>query len=297
MEKIKRTFGFIMKHPLAKKHLFKSVFRLVFWQVQSTIFKGSLIIKPFIRPIQFYAQKGLTGITGNIYAGLHEFNDMTFLLHFLEPGDTFFDVGANVGAYTLLASGVCKSKTIALEPAHSTFDLLTKNIALNKLHDRVILLNSAAGAIRGEVLFTDDQDTTNHVVAADEAFGSSLSKVSVLTIDSLTKDNSPALMKIDVEGFETEVLNGMTETLKNGGLKAIIIELNGSGERYGYSEDAIHKLLLTYGFSPYSYDPFKRVLEGVYSYGNENTIYCRDIDFILNRLMQSPQVKIMGELI
>src|SRR5476651_2134868 len=125
MNKIKRTFGFIFAHPLGKRHPVKSILRFIGWQLQSAFSPSGLIIKTFVKPVKFYARKGLTGITGNIYTGLHEFNDMAFLLHFLRPGDCFFDIGANVGSYTLLASGVCKATSIAVEPVNSTFELLT----------------------------------------------------------------------------------------------------------------------------------------------------------------------------
>jgi hypothetical protein len=51
-----------------------------------------------------WATSGMTGATGNLYVGLHEFEEMAFLLHFLRPGDLFADVGANVGSYTILAA-------------------------------------------------------------------------------------------------------------------------------------------------------------------------------------------------
>ena len=73
IEKFKRTFGFIFSHPLGKKHKLKALLRFFVWQVQ-TGFTASLIVKPFISPVKFYARKGLTGVTGNIYTGLHEFN-------------------------------------------------------------------------------------------------------------------------------------------------------------------------------------------------------------------------------
>lgn len=89
MEKFKRTFGFMFSHPLAKKHLFKVLFRFLYWQIQSSFKPSKLIVKPFLGNTKFYARKGLAGVTGNIYTGLHEFNDMAFLLHFLTPQDIF----------------------------------------------------------------------------------------------------------------------------------------------------------------------------------------------------------------
>jgi thymidylate synthase len=63
----------------------------------------------------------MTGATGNIYAGLHEFEDMAFLLHLLRSEDMFADVGSNIGSYTILASGVVGAKSVAFEPVPSTY--------------------------------------------------------------------------------------------------------------------------------------------------------------------------------
>jgi FkbM family methyltransferase len=221
---------------------------------------------------------------------------MGFLLHFLRPGDIFFDVGANVGSYTLLAAGVCKAKSTAIEPVQLTFNILHQNIVLNNLQNNVQLLNSGAGAVLGTLAFSSAEDTTNHVLA-DNEITDNASIIPIITIDSLLIDGSPALIKIDVEGYESEVLKGMSETLTAPLLKAIIMELNGSGERYGFDEQAIHQLLLENNFKPYSYDPFTRSLTLLATYGNYNTIYCRDIDFINDRLKNAPGIKLMGEII
>jgi FkbM family methyltransferase len=297
MGKIKRTLGFIFTHPLSKRHVFRSLFRFLLWQLQSSLSPSRLFIKSFIKPVKIYARKGLTGATGNIYAGLHEFGDMAFLLHFLRPEDVFFDVGANIGSFTLLASGVCKARSIAFEPVRSTFDILNKNISLNHLQDKVSTINSAAGSTSGTTTFTADEDTTNHVVTGGEPNTSGTLIVSVVTIDSMTDDKAPALIKIDVEGYETEVLKGMESTLNFPSLKAIIIELNGSGARYGYDEEKIHQLLLSKKFRPATYDPFSRSLQALTSFGDHNTLYCRDEDFIKKRLQQAAGIPVMGEVI
>ncbi len=297
MEKIKRTIGFILSHPLSKKHPFKSIYRFILWQIQSNISPAKFFLKDYVNGLKFYARKGLTGITGNIYSGLHEFNDMVFLLHFLRENDVFFDVGANAGSYTLLASGVCNAKSIALEPVTSTFIILAKNIELNNLQHKATLINSGAGSRQDILKFTSNEDTTNHVIAADEANQNNIIQVPVITVDSLLTKAQPILIKIDVEGFETEVLKGMPQTLKSPSLKAIIIELNGSGDRYGFDENQIHTLLVANDFNTYIYDPFARTLTVTEKPGGFNTIYCRDIDFINDRLKNGTGIEIMGELI
>jgi FkbM family methyltransferase len=295
--KIKRTFGFIFNHPLGKRHPVKALIRFIWWQIQSSLRPSQFIVKPYLSGTNFYARKGLTGITGNIYTGLHEFNDMAFLLHFLRPDDVFFDIGANVGSYTLLASGICKAKTIAIEASANTAAITNKNISLNKLQDQATLINAAAGAEAGILTFSKNEDTTNHIISPDETQNTDVETVKVITIDSLTVNDNPALIKIDVEGFETEVLKGMHNTLKQESLKAMIIELNGSGIRYGFNEEDIHQLLLTNGFKPYQYDPFNRNLNLMPSFGSYNTIYCRDAEFINHRLKNAKGFKIMGETI
>ncbi|GAA4084476.1 FkbM family methyltransferase [Mucilaginibacter panaciglaebae] len=297
MKKIKITLGFILAHPLAKRHIFKALWRLVTWQIQSAYNPSRFFIKSFIPPVRFYVSKGLTGITGNIYAGLHEFNEMAFLLHFLRDEDTFIDVGANVGAYTILASGVCGATSIALEPVNSTFDILLKNVELNQLNGNVTAVNAAAGSEMGVTRFTSANDTTNHVVAENETITSENIEVKLLTIDSLIQKNIPQLAKIDVEGFESEVLKGMVNTLDADDLKAIIIELNGSGNRYGFNEADIHQNLLNKRFRPHLYDPFKRTLTETETFSTHNTIYCRDMEFVYHRIQTAAKISVLGEMI
>jgi len=296
-EKFEITFGFIFNHPLGKRHPYKAFARFMYWQFQTLLFPSKFFIKSFVKPVNFYVKKGLYGITTNIYIGLHEFYDMSFLLHFLRESDVFFDVGANAGSYSLLASGVCKAKTIAIEPVKSTFDILFKNVQLNSLGHKVTMINSGAGAIAGNMNFTTDEDITNHVVAANEVQTANTIKVPIITIDSLQAENRPSLIKIDVEGFEAEVLKGMANTLQDPSLKVIIIELNGSGARYGDNDEDIHLLLIANEFKPHLYDPLKRELSKVATYGGQNTIYCRDMDFINDRLRTAAGFKIMGETI
>lgn len=123
-----------------------------------------------------------------------------------------------------------------------------------------------------------------------------LIEVNVNTFDNIvTEQGVPALIKIDVEGFETEVINGMEKTLADKTLKAIIIELNGSGLRYGYDENNIHTRLLSHGFAPYLYDPFKRTFSLSAGYGAFNTLYLRNIEFVKERVAKAEKIKIFNE--
>ena len=80
-------------------------------------------------------------------------------------------------------------------------------------------------------------------------------------------------------------------------LKAIIIELNGSGNLYGFDESMIHDKLINNGFYPYGYSPFTRELILLNSYGNSNTIYIRDINFAKEKLKNATPFEVLNELI
>lgn len=286
------TVKFITNHPLNRDSKLKAVFRFVKWQFQSKI-NNQPLIHNFTEKSKIIIQKGMTGATGNLYCGLHEFNDMGFLLHFLRENDLFVDIGANVGSYTILASAQIGCESISFEPVPSTYQNLKNNISLNKIQEKVTALNIALGGQIGEIYFTSSLDTMNHV-SKDKNLNDILVKVSTLD-DILKNENTPSLIKIDVEGFETEVLKGASLTLHNEGLKAIIIELNGSGEKLGFDEKVIHKTLLELNFKPYTYDPFKRKLTLAMSYGEENTIYLRDLFFVKKRVEEAKRIKVLNK--
>ena len=234
-------------------------------------------------------KKSMTGATGNLYYGLDELNDMGFLLHFLRKEDVFIDVGSNVGSYTILASAEIGAKTISIEPVPSTFNFLTNNISLNNISGLVDAHNIALGGRNGSIRFTIHQDTVNHVAINNEKDSI---EVQVDTLDSVIRERNPCLIKIDVEGYESEVLKGADITLKNHSLMALIVELNGSGRRYGFNDNDIHQKLIDNGFNPFKYDPFSRSLFSVEESHNQNIIYIRDVDFALQRVRAARKIKI-----
>lgn len=281
---------FITSHPLNKNNKTKAVFRFIKWQL-STMLNPHPVIYPFTEKAKLIIQKGMSGATGNLYCGLHEFNDMAFLLHLLRKEDCFVDIGANIGSYTTLASGHVGAKTFSIEPVPLTFSHLVDNIAINQIKEKVIAFNVALGSKKGSIDFTTSFDTMNHVANKDEP---NSIKVPVEMLDDILDDqDTPILLKIDVEGFEKEVFMGGTRTLQKSGLKAIIIELNGSGLRYGYDEREIHNTLINLNFKPYQYDPQERLLTNINSFDTQNTIYVRDLNFVQQRLKTAAKIKIL----
>lgn len=285
---------YINIHPLARRHKFIAYFKFIKWQLAQFINPRERMVS-FTDKTFLAVSKGMTGATGNIYLGLHEFNDMGFLLHFLRETDVFFDIGANIGSYTILASGHCKAKSVCFEPIKTTYEALQKNISLNDLQELVVAKNIGIGEAKSILTFTNSMDTINHVVTASDN-SRNVSDIAVYPADFFLNDyDCPALVKIDVEGYEAWVLKGMPLILKNTNLKAIIIELNGSGHKYDIDEIQIHAALLKLNFQPYDYNPFTRSLTRLKSFGTANTIYIREISFAEMRVKNADKIHLFSE--
>src|SRR5437867_8815488 len=143
---------FILSHPLNRGTPLSTLGRFVAWQIASRL--RPEIEFEWIEGAKLIVTRGMTGATGNIYCGLHEFVEMGFLLHLLRPGDLLLDVGANVGSYTILAASVCKARAIAFEPDPDTVRILRRNIAINHLGMLADVRECALGAVDGQIAFT-----------------------------------------------------------------------------------------------------------------------------------------------
>lgn len=254
------TLRFLMRHPLNADGRGGALSRFLRWQIAARLLPVPHVM-PFVNDTVLVMEQGMTGATGNWYCGLHEEADMGFVLHALREGDLFVDIGANVGSYTVLASGAAGARTVAFEPVPSTHAKLMRNIAANGIADRVTAHNLGLGACNEVLRFTAGHDTTNHVV--NGATNAPTIKVPVWRLDDVLDGAVPRLIKMDVEGWEAEVLEGMPDTLANPTLVAIITETNESAARYDEDkDDRVAKVMSEHGFAAFSYDPVRRDLVG-----------------------------------
>jgi FkbM family methyltransferase len=291
-----RTLRFIARHPLNRRAPLRAIGRFVAWQVVTRLQPGAFVV-PYVGDTRLLVTRGMTGATGNVYCGLHEFEDMAFVLHALRAEDLFVDVGANVGSYTVLAAGAVGARCIAFEPAPRAFRGLLDNLRLNDLMTRVDPRNECLASAPGELQFTADFDTGNHVVAEPQEAAAAV-RVAVTTLDSALSESTPTLIKIDVEGYETSVIDGADRTLRSPTLRAVLMELNGSGARYGFDDRRLHKRMLRYDFTPAAYDPARRELRHREWHGSSegNLLYVRDLESLRSRLADAPRRALHGTL-
>jgi FkbM family methyltransferase len=281
----------IARHPLNRRRPVAALGRFLAWQIGTRLLNAAVAV-PFAGNTRLLVRRGMTGASGNVYCGLHEFEDMAFTLHVLRRGDVFVDVGANVGSYTILAAGVSEAQCVSLEPVPETFAHLVENVRLNDLASRVLCRNIAVGSADGTLKFTTGLDTINHAVAEGEIVHDVVD-VPVATLDRILQGIDPAVIKIDVEGFEKQVLDGAEQTLRSPSLLAVLMELNGSGSRYGSSEESLRERMFSLGFATATYDPASRSLQQCQA-GNRagNTLYVRHWGEVQDRLATALKVQV-----
>lgn len=152
---------------------------------------------------------------------------LRLLRNLLNENDTLLDIGAHYGAYSLFAAKHCKSKVIALEPVSENYQLLIENINENQLQPHVTAYNVAASDKDGEAEFnipwaSDSAGFYEHPLAETIK----KQKVIVKNVDHLVKNQRIDLIKIDTEGHELHVLDGLQQTLKRNPDTKLLVEAN-----------------------------------------------------------------------
>lgn len=199
---------------------------------------------------------------------LKEPETVAWIERYVRPGDVLFDIGANVGAYSLVADrasgGTCT--VYAFEPSFSTFAQLSRNVALNGSAGRVIPVAVALSDRNGLVTFNYSSVAPG---AALHALGESVDNLGrsfhpafsqpVLSyrMDDFVAEFSvapPNHIKLDVDGIELKVLHGATRILADRALRSLLVEVEPARPELA----AIEALLASNGF----------VLQGRYPHGD-----------------------------
>jgi FkbM family methyltransferase len=182
--------------------------------------------------IFLYPNDGVARLT--YYFDYHEPEIFTFLDNFLNHTKEklkeviYCDIGANIGLYTLFVAKRIgnKGKVISFEPQPLTYQRLIENIKLNNL-ENILSVNKAVGDINSSIAIRQSPDSAKAFVSRTKEDRKDI-KVEMVSFDNFLKNNDIAkvdYLKIDVEGFEYFVLQGMKEFLKNSPPIIIQIEL------------------------------------------------------------------------
>lgn len=126
----------------------------------------------------------------------------------IKNGDTVIDIGANVGFYTLFFRSLVgeKGKIISFEPEPNNFSMLKKNIEINNF-ENIEIFQYALGSEEKKISMKLSESVGQHTVDIDGDL-----EVRCMKLDDIVEKAD--FIKIDAEGYEVEILNGMKEILK-----------------------------------------------------------------------------------
>lgn len=180
---------------------------------------------------------------------------VAWLRDVMRPGDVFYDIGANVGAYSLVAAHLAgeAGRVVAFEPGYASFAHLCDNIFLNGFESRVIPVSLPVGASTAIAPFNyqrlypgharhmlggEHGDDPARITFRQQALG--------VTLDDLRRWFAlpqPAHVKIDVDGTEMDVLAGGRAVFESPALRSVFLEVEEP------NSDAVMQLFESRGFS------------------------------------------------
>jgi FkbM family methyltransferase len=203
------------------------------------------------------------------FEGYYERPLVDWLKETLRPDDVFWDVGANIGAISLVAAGHCRS-VVAFEPDPRSLERLRKNVGANGLRNVEIVaggLGFESGTATLYQAASSNTGMTSLVPGRAQVVGEQ--QVSVFRADDLIArrpDIAPTVMKLDVEGGEDLVLAGATGLLRSGRLRTLVFEDRRDTDGRPASREVVERL----AEAGYRIEPFAssdvRAHDGMYNF-------------------------------
>jgi len=239
--------------------LLKGVFRFFYWhtgirdlnhRIRYQLVKNEIVITVGGIERSFIVESYTEFV--RYYTLMNERKILEDLISELTQQDSFADIGANVGVYSVYADSQLNDNQIeAFEPHPANIQALNRNFDDNEIQARVH--ECALANQEGEFLLEpsgEDAGEGEHALTTDKS-GSGI-EVDVQTLDRVvTKGNAsqPTVVKIDVEGAELDVIKGGRETLSSESCRLVYCEVHPDrlGD-YGGSYEQLQKTLVEYGF-------------------------------------------------
>ncbi len=220
--------------------------------------KRNPLLRVLLAPLRWWLRRGWIRVIGGAGEGLRlslehipvthahagalprgwlEVSVQEAMRRLLGPGDVFYDIGANIGFFTLIGARFVgpDGRAIAFEPVPANAEAIRANAALNGI-ENIDVLEKAAGAERrsDRLLLVEDLSWSHLESRGWHPRTTSAVDIEVVTIDELVRAGEappPTLVKIDVEGSEADVLAGMRETIERH-RPAIVCELHGTNREF-----------------------------------------------------------------
>lgn len=160
----------------------------------------------------------------SVHLGLQEAEQSRCLTNLLRAGQIFFDVGANVGFYSLLGSRLVRGtgRVIAFEPMPRNLAFLYRHVRLNRAENVTILPLACADACSTELFVAGENHALGRLEGSKRESGEAPPQAPGILVATISLDAAaqklglrPDVVKIDVEGAELRVLQGATDILSH----------------------------------------------------------------------------------
>jgi FkbM family methyltransferase len=169
-----------------------------------------------------------------IMAGIHEREETEFFKSIASMTNTFIDVGANIGYFTVLMSRLMPEGTVlAIEPDPVNLETLRRNVSLNRLQNTLIVPFALSNRPHTVTLFRDQTNLADVRMFPDTDLIVSADGIEAVSFDDYCQQNSlvlrvPAVVKIDVQGAELEVLQSMEGFFNKNQEVTLLVEVSPS---------------------------------------------------------------------
>ncbi len=216
---------------------------------------------------KYYLQRSLYVNSKNNLTYEPDFTTIIFKV--LKRGDTFIDVGANFGYFSLMASSIVgvEGNVYSFEPEIYNFNCLINNIRLNNITNIVASNVALSNVERKSLLYIDKANDGGHTLwgirkeSADIIGGHEIEKqfVQEVKLDDVVFDKPQGtikIIKIDAEGWDHNILMGAVNTIKRFNIPIILAEIYTEGlERSGSSERIYRRFMKELGYNTYIAQP------------------------------------------
>lgn len=187
--------------------------------------------------------------------GIYEPETITILEDVLEPGDTFVDLGANEGYFSVLASRlVGDGRVFAIEPQQRCWPVIVQNLVENDCANVTLVPYGVSKEVGSfEMVLTPQTNTgASSFVASKRASLWPRQTVHVLPLDEIFERfgiGEVALIKVDIEGYELEALESAREVLGSGRIRRLLVEIHPKQlAALGRDPSEVQRLLEGYGY-------------------------------------------------
>ena len=227
--------------------------KIFYYWLYSKLHKNKLIIRE-VQGSKMHLNLDDFGLSKQLFLnGIREPECTRIMKEQLKPGMTIAEVGANIGYYALMEASIIgnKGKIYAIEPFPPNYELLKKNIEINSYDKIVDLHNIAISNQPGKTkLFVKDKHNLCNMLDTD--VGEGFVEVETKTLDDfITGKKLPDMIRMDIEGYEYYVLDGMKKTLKDCDQCKMFIEVHPfQMQEKGLDYKKPIKMLFDNGFRP-----------------------------------------------